>query len=228
MPKPLIGISANEKPISNDIPIVHLSSSRNFADGVRKAGGLPVYLPVTSEVEAGDYINAIDALILTGGQDIDPSFYGQTPLSNEMAYFPDRDRFELALLLNALKMNKPVLAVCRGMQLVNVLLGGDLYQDIPNHSQGLPLGTYHHIEVKESSQIATLFQTGSSVNSVHHQAIRKLGRGLIATAHDSRDGIIEAIELVGYPLLAVQWHPEFLIEESPNNQALFDYLVKKV
>ncbi|MCO4572656.1 glutamine amido transferase [Streptococcus infantarius subsp. infantarius] len=76
MPKPLIGISANEKSISNDIPIVHLSSSRNFADGVRKAGGLPVYLPVSSEVEAEDYINAIDALILTGGQDIDPRFYG--------------------------------------------------------------------------------------------------------------------------------------------------------
>ena len=160
MTKPLIGISANQKPIADDAPIIHISSSVNFADGVKATGGLPI------------------------------------------------------------------LAVCRGMQLLNVYLGGTLNQEIPNHSQGMPIGTYHTVDVAENSHLAQLIPSGTAVNSVHHQSIDTLGQGLVVTARDPRDGVIEALELLDYPLVAVQWHPEFLIDQAPH-QALFSGLVKK-
>lgn len=227
MTKVLIGISANEKPVAPDIPIIHLSSSRNFADGIKKADGLPVYLPVSTEAEAKDYIDTIDALLLTGGQDVHPSFYGQERQTEKNDYDINRDRFELALIKEALAQRKPILAVCRGMQLLNVALGGTLNQEIPDHAPGSPLKLAHQIEVAEDSYLSRLFTSGASVNSVHHQSLDKLGKDLVVTARDPRDGVIESVELPHYPLLAVQWHPEFLIEQSPSDQALFDDLVKK-
>lgn len=227
MRKIIVGISANEKPIAPNSPITHLSSSVNFADGVKKAGALPVYLPVSSVEEAKVYAEVLDALILTGGQDVHPSQYGQEIETQKNDYNPARDDFELALIELFLEKKKPILAVCRGMQLLNVYLGGTLHQEIENHSQGLPIGYYHSIDVLEGSQLADYFKTGDQINSVHHQAIDQVGQGLIVTARDPRDGIIEAMELPGYPLLAVQWHPEFLIEEEGGDQSLFDDLVKK-
>ena len=227
MSKVLIGISANEKTVAPDIPIIHLSSSRNFADGVKKAGGLPVYLPVSTEDEAKDYIDAIDALLLTGGQDVHPSFYDQERSTEKNDYDINRDYFELALIKEALVQRKPILAICRGMQLLNVALGGTLNQEIPNHALGSPLKLAHQIDVVEGSYLSHLFVSGTSVNSVHHQSLEKLGKDLVITARDPRDGVIEAVELPHYPLLAVQWHPEFLIDQSQSDQALFDDLVKK-
>ncbi|MBM7642912.1 gamma-glutamyl-gamma-aminobutyrate hydrolase family protein [Streptococcus loxodontisalivarius] len=226
MSKPIIvGISANEKPISADIPIVHLSSSRHFADGVKAAGGLPVYLPISQPDLAKSYIDTIDALILTGGQDIHPSLYGGHLLENADAdYLLERDLFEQALLKEALAQRKPILAVCRGMQLLNVTLGGSLFAHIDNHSQGLPLGTSHTIELESDSQLAQLLPDGLEVNSVHHQALDQLGQGLEVEARDPRDGIVEAVSLEDYPLLAVQWHPEFLID-NPAHQQLFNRLI---
>ncbi|MGT2907068.1 gamma-glutamyl-gamma-aminobutyrate hydrolase family protein [Streptococcus dentiloxodontae] len=225
MSKVIVGISANEKPIAADVPIVHLSVSRNFADGVKRAGALPFYIPLSSQEEAKEYVNAIDALILTGGQDVHPSLYHQEAAAQKDDYFLERDLFEVALLAQALKQRKPILAVCRGMQLLNCYLGGDLNQEISGHSQGLPLGTSHEIELVDESRLAKLFHSGSRVNSVHHQSLNRLGNGLVVTARDPRDQTIEAVELPGYPLLAVQWHPEFLIDESRSDQALFDSLV---
>ncbi|MEX2805667.1 gamma-glutamyl-gamma-aminobutyrate hydrolase family protein [Streptococcus sp. H31] len=227
MPKVLIGISANEKPVAPDLPIIHLSSSRNFADGVKKAGGLPVYLPVSTEDEAKDYMAAIDALLLTGGQDVHPSFYGQERQTEKNDYDINRDRFELALIKEALAQRKPILAVCRGMQLLNVALGGTLNQEISSHALGSPLQLAHQIEAVEGSDLSRLFISGGSVNSEHHQSLDKLGQNLVVTARDPRDGTIEAVELPNYPLLAVQWHPEFLIDQSVSDQSLFDDLVEK-
>nr|WP_328590607.1 gamma-glutamyl-gamma-aminobutyrate hydrolase family protein [Streptococcus equinus] len=142
-------------------------------------------------------------------------------------YDINRDRFELALIKEALAQRKPILAVCRGMQLLNVALGGTLNQEIPDHAPGLPLKLAHQIEVAEGSYLSCRFTSGASVNSVHHQSLDKLGKDLVVTARDPRDGGIESVELPHYPLLAVQRHPEFLIEQSPSDQALFDDLVKK-
>ena len=223
----IVGISANEKPISEDIPIVHLSSSRNFADGVKRAGGLPVYIPISNDEEVKAYIKTIDALLLTGGQDVHPSLYGHDKQTQTNDYNLERDHFELALIKHAFEAKKPILAVCRGMQLLNVYFGGSLNQEVDNHSQGLPLGTFHTIEVEPDSHLSGLLSNGHEVNSVHHQTIATLGNGLRVTARDPRDRVIEAFELPDYPLMAVQWHPEFLIDDH-EHQALFDDLVNKV
>ncbi len=221
----IVGISANEKPVSDKIPIIHISSSRNFADGTKKAGALPFYIPISSQEEAKHYIETIDALILTGGQDVHPSLYHQEQLTEKNDYNLERDHFELALLTYAFQARKPILAVCRGMQLLNVYFGGSLHQEVDNHSQGLPLKPVHTISIDPQSHMADLFSDGHTVNSVHHQTIAKVGRDLIVTARDPRDNVVEALELQGYPLLAVQWHPEFLIDDA-SNQALFDDLVR--
>ncbi len=226
MTKPLIGISADQKPIADDVPIIHISSSVNFADGVKAAGGLPIYLPISDNETAKAFVNHIDGLLLTGGQDVHPKYYGQEVLTDKDDYDMDRDRFELALIDETIKQGKPILAVCRGMQLLNVYLGGTLNQEILNHSQGMPIGTYHTVDVAENSHLAQLIPSGTAVNSVHHQSIDTLGQGLVVTARDPRDGVIEALELLDYPLVAVQWHPEFLIDQAPH-QALFSGLVKK-
>lgn len=168
----------------------------------------------------------IDKLILSGGQHVDPSLYGQERLIDSNDYLLERDEFELALIEEALRQGKPIFAVCRGMQLLNVALGGSLEQEVADHWQEDIEGTSHRLQVKPKSRVSQLFAQGSQINSFHHQRIKDLAPGLVTTGLDPRDGTIEVYESKGkQALFGIQWHPEFLYKDCKQHRDLFQYLV---
>ena len=207
--------------------IKYVAVAQDLSEGVKQAGGLPVVIPIGKPELAKDYVDMVDKLILSGGQHVDPRFYGQEKEIDSDDYSLARDQFELALIKEALRQKKPIFAVCRGMQLLNVALGGSLHQSIQGHWQEDVSGTSHSLEVRPNSRVSQLFQAGTQINSLHRQSIKDLAPGLVATAHDPRDGTIEAYESQGQQsILGIQWHPEFLAKNCSHNQKLFDYLVQ--
>lgn len=226
MKKPIIGITSNERPVAEGGSIVHLSVSRNFADGIKRAGGLPFYIPLSSEADIVDYVSAIDKLLLTGGQHVRPEFYGQEQLIESEDYFKERDEFELKLVHEALRQGKPILGICRGMQLFNVARGGTLKQAVEGH-RSPPFDLIHRVDCKAETALASIFGQRVAVNSIHSQALETLGQGLEVIARSTDDGIIEAVQSTDETrFLGVQWHPELLIDQSSSNQKLFDYFVQ--
>lgn len=226
MAKTIVGISANLCPVDDEGKNIHSSVSCKFAEGIRQVGGLPLVIPVGDESLVKDYVDTIDKLILTGGQNVHPQFYGEEKTIESDDYNLERDQFELALLKEALRQNKPIMAICRGVQLVNVAFGGTLNQEIEGHWQGLPFGTSHRIETVENSVVAQLFGKESQVNSVHRQSIKDLAPNFRITARDPRDQTVEAIESIDeHRIIGLQWHPEFLINEEEGNLELFEYLL---
>ena len=161
---------------------------------------------------AADYARALDGLVLQGGADISPLAYGEAPLQPEWAGDPLRDRYEIELVRAFSAARKPVLGICRGAQLINVALGGSLHQDVPAHrSDDYDLHA-HDVRLEPGSGLARLYgETGPRrVVSIHHQAIKRLGRALRVEARSEPDGLIEAIRGEGPSYVcAVQWHPEF-------------------
>lgn len=229
MKKVIVGITGNEKEIPPMSGLTYVTVAKDLADGVKAAGGLPIVIPISSPDLAKDYVAMIDKLILSGGQNVHPQFYGEEQTVESDDYSLTRDEFELALIQEALKQKKPIFAICRGMQLLNVALGGSLKQDVKHHWQQELRGTSHHLHVKPNSRVSQLFQQGSQINSFHRQSINVLASDLIVTASDPRDGTIEAVEgRENLPILAVQWHPEFLCKDCPSNRRLFDYLVHQL
>jgi len=204
---------------------------KSYPDAIAQAGGLPLLCSENCPDEMADFC---DALLLTGGDDLDPSFYGEEILNKTVKIDALRDSFEIKLAESFLKRKKPILTICRGFQLINVLLGGDLYQDLAAQK-----GLYHSdpqlrhpVHACEGSVLAQLFGTEFKVNSTHHQAVRKLGRGLKATAF-SPDGIIEAYEHESGLILGTQFHPERLTgpywdDRTPNMGAYFAYFIELV
>ncbi|MFA7281705.1 MAG: type 1 glutamine amidotransferase [Sterolibacterium sp.] len=175
-------------------------------------------LLIRSNIRLRDYAEYLDGLILQGGTDVSPHAYGEEPLRPEWAGDPVRDAYELELLHEFTEAGKPVLGICRGMQLINVALGGSLYQDLPSQRPG-PVAheteaydrNGHDVTITEGGQFSRWFEstTGGRVISIHHQAINRLGRDVQIEA-TAEDGIIEAISLKGRNFLCgVQWHPEF-------------------
>jgi putative glutamine amidotransferase len=213
------------------------SLAEEYVEAIAACGGIPVILPPIKADTSKAIISRLDALLISGGDfDIDPALYGEAPHPALGALNPRRTEYELGLLRAALEKDMPLLAVCGGLQLLNVAQGGSLYQHLPaqhdsriNHEQkGKQAATAHTISVKPKSSLHDLLRTTEiMVNSTHHQAINRLGEGLIAVAH-SADGIIEAAE---YPAcrfaLGVQWHPEALIGYQPVWKRLFERLVQK-
>jgi gamma-glutamyl-gamma-aminobutyrate hydrolase PuuD len=194
---------------------------RTYVDAVVAAGGAPVLLPPVSAgptaggTLAGDTIAAVDALVLAGGADIDPASYGAAPHPALGPTYPDRDAAELSLLKVALDAGKPVLGVCRGMQLLNVALGGGLTQHLPEvagHTAHQPARAQFgisRVRVRPASRLAAIVGTELTVSCYHHQAIDRLGDGLVPTAWEASDETVEAIELPGERfVVGVQWHPE--------------------
>lgn len=224
----IIGISGNIKEMPALSGIEYDAAPRDFSRSIRQAGGLPFLIPVGDTSQVADYIGVIDKLVLSGGQHVDPRFYGAKKEINSSDYSLARDKFELALVKEALRQKKPILAICRGMQLVNVALGGTLQQSISGHWQAKVSGTSHQLKVKPSSRVSNLFQEGDAINSLHYQSIKELAPGLVATAFDPRDGTIEAVEHTEYPLLGLQWHPELLASHCHQNQSLFEYLIAEL
>ena len=210
MARTVVGVAANLCPVDAEGKNIHSSVSCKFAESIRQVGGLPLVIPVGDESIVRDYVEMIDKLILTGGQNVHPEF-------------------ELALLKEALRQNKPIMAICRGVQLVNVAFGGTLHQEIEGHWQGLPFGTSHSIETVEGSVVAKLFGKESQVNSVHRQSIKDLAPNFRVTAVDPRDQTVEAIESIDeHRIIGLQWHPEFLVNEEDGNLELFEYLLNEL
>jgi putative glutamine amidotransferase len=186
----------------------------NYADQVAAAGGIPVLLPPLPGIAAA--AGRLDGVLLTGGGDIDPGRYGAQPDPHTSRVSQARDAAELEVLDAAVAAGKPVLGICRGMQVVNVARGGTLCQHLQNDAGHTPSpGTFgaHPVRIAAGSRLAEILGangTGADVPTAHHQAIDRLGHGLVATAW-AEDGVIEAVEHSdsgGTFLVAVQWHPE--------------------
>jgi putative glutamine amidotransferase len=215
--RPVIGISSYAEQArwgSWDTPCILLP--RRYADSVARAGGIPLLLPSVPGVEQA--LPRLDGLVLAGGGDIAPGTFGAQAHPRSGGVRPDRDAAELALASAALELRMPLLGICRGLQLLNVALGGTLHQHLPDlvgHDGHSPVtGGYgtHQVKVAPDSRLAGLLGPAAAgefgVPTHHHQAIDRLGEGLVATAW-TPDGTIEAAELPGPGfVLAVQWHPE--------------------
>lgn len=207
---------------------------REYVDAVRRAGGIPLLLP-PGEAHAHEALARIDGLVLTGGGDVDPAYYGDA-LRHAELYGVDRERdeLELELVREARRSERPLLAICRGCQVVNVALGGSLVQHLPDEvGDAVPhrdrvagSRTTHSVEVTAGSKLEQILGTRAcEPSSSHHQAIRRLANGLEITAR-ARDGTVEAVELPAHPFfVAVQWHPEHTARSDPAEQRLFDALV---
>lgn len=192
----------------------------DYAGEIAAAGGLPVHLPLAADPTA--LVERLDGLVLSGGSDVDPSLYGQ-PRDRHTVVDERRDSFELRLLAAAEQRQIPVLAVCRGLQLVNVVRGGTLYQHLPEHARyDAPAEVVHQVELAEGSRLHHLLGASVGVNSMHHQTIDRLGEGVIEVGW-AEDGQIEAIEVPGSPILGVQWHPEKIPSDA--TRALFTWVV---
>ncbi len=224
--KPLIAIACN---IDVDDGRRRIALSRSYADSLLDAGGLPVVLPLTQDqATLRQYLSDCRGLLLPGGVDVLPSLYGAEPLPHLGTVEPEMDHYQIALTRLAMELNLPLLAICRGLQVLNVALGGSLIQHIPhqepwlNHDQPLaPRWPFHSVEALEGSRIGQIFGQSFQVNSFHHQAVDRLAPQLEITAR-APDGIVEALEHQQKPfVVAVQWHPEAMAAHCPRTQELF-------
>ncbi len=230
--RPIIGVGSYPRLVETAFGSTLLqTASRFYIGAIEHAGGVPVILPVTEPDRVGDVLRLVHGLVLTGGGDVAPSLYGATPLDGTTGVDPERDAFEVALCRAAIDSGVPILAICRGMQVMNVVLGGTLVQDI-----AAVTGQYHYdprrwreqvhrIKVEPQSRVAgALGETELGVNTVHHQGLDRLAEGVRAVAW-AEDGSVEAIEIPGAPfVVGVQWHPEVL-EDHPEQRGLFRHLV---
>lgn len=229
-----------KKPLIALIPLVDSERESywmlpGYMKGIEKAGGIPVMLPLTSDREILErVVSEFDGFLLTGGHDIDPHFYGEENiLCGEIS--KERDDMERYLIENILKLDKPVLGICRGLQILNAVLGGTLYQDLPkqypsdvSHHQSPPYDRpVHALSVRQSTPLHRLLGTEMlQVNSYHHQGIRSLAPGLEAMAF-APDGLIESVRLpdAGF-VWAVQWHPEFSYLKDRYSLAIFEEFIR--
>ncbi|TCT26504.1 putative glutamine amidotransferase [Melghiribacillus thermohalophilus] len=212
--RPLIGITTSME-AEEDRSFV----GKDNVQAIVLAGGTPLLLPnLTDDERIKQYAELLDGLYVTGGYDIDPTLFGEEPHPELGIITPTRDRFETALIRELLKKDKPILAVCRGCQILNIAAGGDMYQDIYSqidgellqHSQHAPKGHGSHYVLVESDSLLQRI-TGEArlrVNSRHHQANRRIPSGFMVSGTAS-DGVIEAIESQEHAfVLGLQWHPE--------------------
>lgn len=202
-----------------------------YAKGLEDAGAAPVILPLTEDPEAlAQYADTFDGFLFPGGHDVDPDFYRAESREKCGVLCPERDRMEEKFFPLALKTGKPLLGICRGIQLFNVMLGGDLYQDIPTdypsdveHHETEPYDKVAHMVTieKNTPLYEAVGVTEMGVNSYHHQGIKNLGKGLQVAAK-APDGLVEAVYLPEHTFaLAVQWHPEFSRLSDENSRKIF-------
>ncbi|MEM7031440.1 MAG: gamma-glutamyl-gamma-aminobutyrate hydrolase family protein [Chloroflexota bacterium] len=224
---PLIGITTYHR---NEKGYIQLPGQ--YADSVRRAGGIPLLIQ-PGEPRLDELMTLLDGLILSGGGDVDPSLY--TDEAHEQVYWVDkeRDQFEIELTERSLHSDMPLFCICRGLQILNVTLGGTLLTHIPDdvenaiaHRQPPRDPVQHAVDIDPHSQLATMMQsTQVKTASWHHQSIGELAPGLRAVGSAS-DGVIEAVEMTDNPnLLAVQWHPELTAEVDESQHNLFKALV---
>lgn len=217
------------------IGITSCSKNADYVESVRRAGAEPVLLDWSALPSPADALASVDGVVMTGGPDVDPSQYGESRVPSVVSIAdPVRDRFELELARAAVSEDKPLLAICRGMQVLNVALGGSLVQDIPSvlgsperHDVKEPKDAdAHSVRIAPQSKLAAaLGTTEARVNSRHHQAVKTVGTGLVVTA-TAPDGVVEAIENPGARFcIGVEWHPENFVETG-EFLPLFEALVR--
>ena len=226
--RPIIGLSTYGVAHSEGFTI-----PAEYVQSILRAGGLPLLLPTAAVDPVDPWLERIQGLVLIGGGDIDPSRYGAAFHETIYNLDDDRDACELALAERALERQMPTLAICRGMQVVNVVLGGTLHRHLPDvfgdkvtHRLPPRETVRHPVDIAADAHIVqAVGRTRIMTVSWHHQAVERLGEGLRPVAW-AEDGVVEAVELAGNPaLLAVQWHPELSAAEDPAQQGLFNRLV---
>ncbi|MER7849347.1 gamma-glutamyl-gamma-aminobutyrate hydrolase family protein [Kitasatospora sp. NPDC096077] len=222
-PRPLIGITSYQDDAAWSVWNQRAALlPQTYVDAVVRAGGTPVLLP-PQPGEAGPLVDALDGLVLAGGPDLDPARYAAAPHPRTGPPHHARDDWESRLLHAALARDLPLLGVCRGMQLLNVELGGTLDQHLPDDThQRVPARfVRHRVTLADDSRLAAALGPTTDVSCYHHQAVDRIAAGLRATAH-AADGTVEALELTGHRFaLGVQWHPE----TDPDDPRLFHAFV---
>ena len=237
--KPLIGCTTYSKRTDDLTPLDVYGLMPSYVQAIQRAGGLPILIPLSlSETDLFAIMQRIDGLLIPGGGDIDPARYQGAELDQVWGIDRERDRVEITLTQEAVRLKKPLLTICRGVQILNVALGGTLWEDVPSQ---LPSEIAHDnfvgyernylahtISITSNSLLAQQLETTNTwVNSFHHQALRNIASDLSVTA-TSPDGLVEAVEINDYPsyALGVQWHPENLIDDDPAMLCLFSGLVE--
>jgi putative glutamine amidotransferase len=221
MPKPLIGLTTTRLLKKTSRPA--FGTNELYAKAISMSGGLPILIPLSlSNADLDALLVRLDGILLTGGYDIDPHQYGNQPHPKVEGIDKDRDRIEIYLVRAIIQSPKPFLGICRGLQVINVAMGGSLYEHLPDQFTGSIIHDNHHqvrdylahsVSVKPGSLLSQFISSNPvQVNSLHHQGVRRIAPELLQIAH-SPDGLIEAVEMPGHPFgLAVQWHPEELLE----------------
>jgi putative glutamine amidotransferase len=229
--RPLIGIPCNAGQRADNARPIY-GNNRSYVHAVESAGGVPVLIPLLGDLEGlNSLLPRLDGLLLSGGIDIEPAQYGEEPHAALGAVDPHLDALELALARWAIEEDIPTLGICRGHQILNVARGGSLYQDLAAQYPGSlqhanwdkPRNTkIHRVEMEADSQFADILGTRSiEANSLHHQAIKKVGYGIRITGY-SEDGVVEMIEMPDHRfMLGVQGHPEELYQDDPAWANLF-------
>lgn len=209
--------------------------SRGLVEAVAACGAVPVILPDVPDPQKEAYIDMADALVIPGGPDMDPRFFGEEPIWQNGRTNYRRDEFEIEIFRAFYEAGKPIFGICRGCQLVNIALGGDVYQDLPaqcpsayiKHKQAAQGDQpTHHVDVERGSVLFQSIGIRAYVNSRHHQAIRRVAEGLSVTAK-APDGVIEAVESADGKILGVQWHPEDLWRTDPSMKRLFADFIRR-
>jgi putative glutamine amidotransferase len=229
--QPLIGLLCAHEQEKRDQYFVYTT----YIEAVVKAGGIPILIPYQPKEQVFRILAGLDGIMLPGGNDVDPNRYGEYPTVQCGDIDPHWDELDLWAAGFALERNLPILAICRGCQVLNVALGGTLIQDIPSQIEG-PLKhrqeapkwyATHDISVQAASLLGRIWGTDPKrVNSYHHQAIAKVGHGLRIVA-SAPDGIIEAVESTDHRfVLGVQWHPELMVEHYPVAGRIFQHFIQ--
>jgi putative glutamine amidotransferase len=209
---------------------------RQYYLAIQDAGGIPVILPNIEKIDLADhYVKILDGLLLSGGGDVHPSFFNERIQAKNLSIKKERDRFEIALAQKAEKKRLPILGICRGHQVINIALGGTIYQDLSlraektlNHKPEavMRFKRKHKVKIKGGSKLFSIIKRGGiKVNTNHHQIIKDVAPDLLASAW-SEDGVIEALEgkAKGF-LISVQWHPEAMLKH-PSSGAIFRAFVR--
>lgn len=229
--KPKIGVISRFMAKEN-----HYATGANYINAVVEAGGIPIQFPINPAEPPETLVSLVDGIIITGGADVAPLSYGEQPHPKVTRTFRKNDIYEIEMIQAAIRQNKPILAICRGIQILNVSLGGTLYQDIPSQTKN-EICHYqdsaargemtHSISIAESSHLYHMIgKTEMLVNSYHHQSVKTLADSLKAVA-TAPDGIIEAVESEDGMIIGVQWHPESLCAISEEHARIFASFIER-
>lgn len=232
MKKPVIGLTPSHDTAKDD-----LAMRPTYLRAIKAAGGIPVILPLEiSGAELVQLTELMDGVLFTGGPDVHPFYFDEQTQAHCGNVSCKRDRMELELLTAVMAAKKPILGICRGIQIINIGLGGDIYQDLPSqfpedfpvaHRQPFDYSIpAHTVDVVKGTLLHNITGTDSlKVNSMHHQAVRQIAPGLIVSGY-APNQLAESLEKPDYPyLVAVQWHPEYLWSEDPAAMKLFQSFI---